>query len=239
METIAPAGISRLSVIIESIYKHLVAQTFQPNACTAAQSQDNQDPHKSSERKLLSSAASMAAAIFRSLQGRWTLNRTYISRRPDYPSGLSTGTAEFTSRSVLTASTVGDRASPGSKTQADDTDYLYFETTEFTTSTGLRLSGTQRYIYRYAELQDKIEVFFTNRDEAASVGSFFHRVDIKTPDTLGLLPWKAEASHFCSPDTYEVAYTFVFNGPDLEKWKIEYEVRGPKKDYSMETWYSR
>lgn len=52
-------------------------------------------------------------------------------------------------------------------------------------------------------------------------------------------PWRAKASHWCSPDTYEVRYTFSFKGADVEKWKIEYEVKGPKKDYSMETWYTR
>jgi hypothetical protein len=53
------------------------------------------------------------------------------------------------------------------------------------------------------------------------------------------MPWGAKGSHWCSPDTYEVRYEFYFKGADIERWKIEYKVKGPKKDYTMETWYMR
>lgn len=188
------------------------------------------------------SALFVAAAIFRSLHGTWVLNRTYTSHLPDYPSGPSIGTAEFTPRKILSESHLE------SDHQIYETEYFYSEKTEFSTSTGLKLSGTQRYIYRYDESKDKLEVFFAQRDDAVSRGSRFHQVIIEPPSLDAppiqasqstMLPWRAKASHYCSPDTYDGSYTFFFKGADLEKWKIEYVVKGPKKDYTMESWYSR
>ena len=79
------------------------------------------------------------------------------------------------------------------------------------------------------------------RDSGSSLESQFHRVDFEVPleNVLPKTPWCAKASHWCSPDTYKVRYTFYFKGADVEKWKVEYEVNGPRKDYSMETWYTR
>lgn len=187
------------------------------------------------------SALFVAAAIFRSLHGIWVLNRNYTSHLPDYPSGPSVGTAEFTPRKILSES----HLEPDN--QNYETEYLYSEKTEFSTSTGLKLSGTQRYIYRYDEPKDKLEVYFAERDDAVSRGNRFHQVILEPPsDALStqtskstMLPWRAKAGHYCSPDTYDGSYTFFFKGADLEKWKIEYVVKGPKKDYTMESWYSR
>ena len=196
------------------------------------------------------SALFTAAAVFRSLHGHWILNRTYISRYPGYPSGPSTGTAEFILRKISsTTRSAQEKLHHEDEIRKTESEYLYSEKTELTSSTGLTLSGTQKYIYRYDETNDKLEVFFANRDEAVSLGDFFHAVDFELPPTeeARLLqmsrseksPWRAKASHLCSPDTYEVAYTFFFEGADLNKWKIEYEVKGPRKDYSIETWYRR
>jgi len=187
-----------------------------------------------------SSALFVAAAVFRSLHGRWIVNRSYTSRYPGYPSGPSTGTAEFTLRSAAQEQSQGN--------ELCQKEYLYSEKTELTSSTGDALSGTQHYIYRYDEANDKLGVFFTNRDEALSLGNLFHKVDFEVPpeeegspqtSRREKSPWSAKASHFCSPDSYEVAYVFCFRGADLREWKVEYEVKGPKKDYSIETWYTR
>jgi len=58
-------------------------------------------------------------------------------------------------------------------------------------------------------------------------GRFFHRFDPALRDT--------QASHFCDPDTYDVRY--VFDLPD--KWRAEWRVEGPRKDYRMVTNYTR
>jgi cation diffusion facilitator CzcD-associated flavoprotein CzcO len=186
------------------------------------------------------SAGFVAAAVFRSLHGPWMLSRTYISRRPEYPSGPSTGTADFIPRK---ASSIPDaQHKTGSRSGTSRPEYLYTEKTELTTSNGLKLSGTQQYIYQYDEANDKLEVYFAKRDATSTLDYFFHRLEFipgSTEDEIKQSPWRARTSHFCSPDNYEVEYAFYFKGADLEEWKIEYEVRGPKKDYTMETWYRR
>ena len=47
-------------------------------------------------------------------------------------------------------------------------------------------------------------------------------------------PARGEAEHLCEPDIYRVTYLFQ---PD--QWDSRWEVHGPKKDYVMETRYTR
>ena len=165
----------------------------------------------------------VAAAIFRSLHGLWQLSRTYTSRLPEYPSGPSTGTAEFIPRKA--------------SSQSRRIEYLYSEKTLLTTSKGLQLQGTQQYIYQYDEPNDKLEVYFTKRDEAFTLDYPFHQINLLPPSAHS--PWQATSNHFCTPDTYDVAYEFHFQGSNLNTFKISYEVKGPRKDYSMSTVYTR
>jgi len=182
----------------------------------------------------MNSGLFVAAAIFRSLHGHWSLSRFYDSRRPEYPSGPSIGTAEFSPRKA--SPKPSSTPSLGAKIE-----YLYSEKTTLTASSGLQLQGTQQYIYTYDESDDQLEVFFAKREEGFALDYLFHQVHLMSkPEPPGTrVPWRATSSHFCSPDNYNVAYEFYFRGSDLEKWKIEYDVSGPKKDYTMETWYTR
>ena len=202
------------------------------------------------------SALFVAAAVFRSLHGSWILNRTCVSRLPEYPSGVSTGTAEFAPRQTSSFSSPKPSTSQETPTNGEPhnlIEYLYSERTELTTSAGLKLAGTKQYIYQYDEPNDKLVVYFAKRDTGSTLESLFHRVDFEEvplddennnsaaapSPSPQKTPWYAKASHWCSPDMYEVKYEFFFKGADVEKWKIEYEVKGPKKDYSLETWYTR
>ena len=169
----------------------------------------------------------VAAAIFRSLQGLWQLSRTYTSRLPEYPSGPSSGTAEFIPRKSSAQSSATHRI-----------EYLYSEKTLLTTSRGLQLQGTQQYIYQYDEDLDKLQVYFTKRDEEFALDYLFHQINISPPQG-NFSPWQATSHHLCTPDTYDVAYEFHFQGSNLLTFKISYEVTGPRKDYSMETVYTR
>jgi hypothetical protein len=169
----------------------------------------------------------VAAAIFRALHGHWKLTRIYTSRLREYPSGPSTGTAEFIPRKA-------SRSDGGYNYKIE---YLYSEKTILMTSTGLQLQGSQQYIYQYDEPNDKLEVYFAKRDDEGTLDRLFHPVNLVPHSDSS--PWKAKSSHLCPPDNYEVDYTFFFKGSDLEKWVIEYEVKGPKKDYHMQTWYTR
>jgi len=156
------------------------------------------------------SALFVAAAVFRSVHGSWILNRTYISRHPDYPSGVSTGTAEFIPRQHSSSSSTSQE-SQGANNVPCNVEYLYSEQTELTTSSGSKLAGTKQYIYQYDEPSDKLEVYFAKRDSGSSLDSLFHRVDFEGPSENAPLksPWGAKASHWCSPDTYEVRYMFI------------------------------
>ena len=66
----------------------------------------------------------------------------------------------------------------------------------------------------------RVEVFFAD-------GSAFH--------DFAFSYGRAEASHYCDPDTYEVTYDFT----RWPEWRAEWRVEGPRKDYRMVTVYSR
>jgi hypothetical protein len=164
------------------------------------------------------SALFVAFTVFRELHGPWKVQRTYVSRRPEYPSGPSIGDATFTARK--------------SSNNSYSIEYLYSEKTELTTSTGLTLSGTQQYIYTYHESTDQIDVYFTKRDEQFSLDYLFHELKFqgRTPDERNQKsPWKVNAIHPCGQDLYNVFYTFNFRGSTLRHFSISYEVFGPKK----------
>jgi len=75
--------------------------------------------------------------------------------------------------------------------------------------------------YRWNIGEDgKIAVMFAN-------GSPFHEFAFSFA--------RAEASHFCDPDLYEVAYDFS----SWPQWRTEWRVEGPRKDYRMVTIYNR
>jgi len=219
---------------------HLLTRPSDDSRATEPQSQSLIRELEQTLNIASTSALFVAPAVFRSLHGSWILNRTYISRHPHDPSGVGTGTAEFIPRQAeLPPSTSQETRALNDEPR--NMEYLYSEQIELTTAAGLKLAGTKQYIYQYDEPNDKLEVYFTKRDYSSSLDSLFHRVDFEAPSETALpkTPWRAKGSHWCSPDTYEVKYMFYFKGVDVEKWKIEYEVKGPKKDYSMETWYTR
>ena len=151
-----------------------------------------------------------------------------MSRRPEYPSGPSSGRADFIPRkaSILQGPTA-----------TNEIEYLYAEKTILTASGGLKLQGSQQYIYRYDKPDDKLAVYFAKRDGEATLDNLFHQINLEPPEPSN--PWKAKSFHFCPPDNYEICYTFYFKGADLERWMIEYEVKGPNKDYTMQTSYTR
>jgi hypothetical protein len=93
------------------------------------------------------------------------------------------------------------------------------------------------YIYRYDESRDNMELYFVKRDKSASLDRYFHRLEFE-PHSTGEA-WTAKATHLCNDDTYDVKYTFFFKGAELRRWGTIYEVRGPRKNYRLESWYER
>ncbi|KAF1973991.1 hypothetical protein BU23DRAFT_462758 [Bimuria novae-zelandiae CBS 107.79] len=165
----------------------------------------------------------VAAAAFRGMQGTWTLHRKIDSRHPSMPSGSFKGTAHFHPRNPTDP--------------IYSAEYLYTEDGTLTMTNGMAFPATRRYVYRYSELDDTITAWFAEED-GVTVGNFFNKWDFYAPSDLEH-GWLAKGSHWCSPDTYKSNCEFRFRGAGLETFGITYDVSGPKKDYSHESWYSR
>lgn len=87
----------------------------------------------------------------------------------------------------------------------------------------LQLDGqpslTASRVYFWRPVADGISVYFED-------GRPFHRF------SLSVSP---EASHWCDPDTYKVAYSFSA----WPEWTAVWAVTGPRKDYVMASHYRR
>jgi hypothetical protein len=165
----------------------------------------------------------VAAAVFRGMQGMWTLQRKIDTRKSTSHGGSFLGTAHFHPR-VPTAT-------------AYSAEYLYVEEGKFTMEHGLSFPATRRYIYRYNEFTDQITAWFAD-DDGLSVGALFNtwKFERPYPPYVG---WVAKGHHWCDPDTYKNVCEFAFEGATLRKFDITYEAEGPNKDYSHQSWYTR
>lgn len=176
----------------------------------------------------LTQARFVARAVFRSLQGRWHLERDLVSALPSHPSGRFVGTAEFRLR---------NGTSDGEEQQdlSEDSEYLYVEDGTFTATSGLSFRATRRYVWRYHAPTDQLSVWFVRTDDNKRADYLFHKL-AWSPGPAG---WRATAGHLCIDDFYDVAYDFVFAGVHLHDWRLRYTVRGPKKDYTIDGRYTR
>ncbi|KAF2463507.1 uncharacterized protein BDR25DRAFT_272942 [Lindgomyces ingoldianus] len=165
----------------------------------------------------------VAVAAFRGMQGNWTLRRKIDSKSPAAPGGTLKGTAAFHPRI------------PSSPEFAAE--YLYIEQGTFTTDNGYSFPATRRYVYRYNEASDKITAWFVKED-GESVERFFNQMEFQESTDSGK-GWIANGSHWCDPDTYKSSSEFRFRGAALDCFGITYDVSGPKKDFTMESWYQR
>ena len=82
---------------------------------------------------------------------------------------------------------------------------------------GAPMAATRGYLWRAAPAGG-IEVRFVD-------GRFFHRFDAAET--------RPEATHDCAPDLYRVRYDFS----RWPRWRTQWWVRGPRKDYHMATFY--
>lgn len=179
----------------------------------------------------------VAKAVFRSLLGEWKLERDIVSKLPSHPSGHFSGTAKF-----LLRNGTSDGREAVASAAADDADlgmeYLYIEEGDFKASNGLTFRATRRYVYRYDERRDKLSVWFVKTDDQKRADYLFHEVDFAKPEEEGKA-WKATSGHLCIDDFYDVKYQFQFEAVNLKDWRIAYSVKGPKKDYTIDSTYTR
>lgn len=165
----------------------------------------------------------VAAAVFRGMQGVWTLNRKINSRNAAAPGGTLIGTANFHLREPTNTNYAAE--------------YLYIEEGTFKMDTGFSFPATRHYIYRYNETSDQITAWFANED-GESVGALFNTWNFLAPYDANH-GWMAKGHHWCDPDTYRNTCEFRFKGAGLRAFNITYQVEGPSKDYSHESWYER
>ncbi|KAF7549603.1 hypothetical protein G7Z17_g6265 [Cylindrodendrum hubeiense] len=184
----------------------------------------------------------VARAVFRSLLGTWKLERDLRSKLPTHPSGHFSGTARFLLR---------EKTSDGLRCAANPTDtetlsedelgmeYLYIEEGEFKTDQGFGFTATRRYVWRFDELKDILSVWFAKPEDLDRADYLFHEIEFLGPEAATHRGWAAKAGHLCIDDYYDVNYNFAFQAVNLKKWGIEYTVKGPKKDYTIQGTYTR
>lgn len=95
---------------------------------------------------------------------------------------------------------------------------IYDEQGQLWGGNGPPLVATRRYLWH----ADGIRVAVTFED-----GRPFHHFDPSRPGS--------RASHHCAPDQYDVRYEFG----TWPVWQSHWQVRGPRKDYAMQTFYRR
>ncbi|GAW21605.1 hypothetical protein ANO14919_111280 [Xylariales sp. No.14919] len=135
----------------------------------------------------------IAAAVFRSLLGEWSLERDLVSKLPSHPSGRFVGTAKFLLRTG-TADGREHRFPTGTPSGQSDgpadtfdpgLEYLYIEDGEFTAAgSNMRFRATRRYIWRYDAASDKLSVWFARTDDQARADYLFHEVEFIPPPSL-------------------------------------------------------
>lgn len=209
----------RTGIVLPSRYLYADASPAQKEQAAIALSIIDYIFHASETK-----GAFVARAIFRSLQGNWKLSRTLISSLSTFPSGTFTGIARFLPRAPTDP--------------AFDNEYLYIEEGDFVTDQKMTFRANRRYAYRYREYEDILSAWFIKPDNNKVVDYLFHDLEILPPAGKGR-GWRAKASHLCIADTYDVEYEFVFTGVNIERWRLEYSVKGPNKDYRISGTYTR
>jgi len=170
-----------------------------------------------------------SAILFKALNGPWSFNRSLVSKLTHTPSGTVTGTATLLP------------IAPTSESSAAE--YLYTEEGTMTTSQGLQMNTRRRYVWRLSKATETssptISVFFVKPDNFSPDGLFHHLQFSKSPSQS----IKASGSHWCEPDQYEAEYEFSAKGRDgpisLADFSITYHVKGPQKDYTSMTNFSK
>jgi hypothetical protein len=152
----------------------------------------------------------IAGAIFRSLhESKWTFERT-LTGQPS--NGIVHGQAQFH--------------------YSNHDELLYKEQGKLILSSQIPLDITQKYLYVYDKSQDLLTVYFV--DENNKRTSIFHTIHFQSKQTSEF-GWIANGEHLCGQDHYSVSYLFAFNGIDLVRFEITYQVKGPAKDYLSKT----
>ncbi|WPA96848.1 uncharacterized protein RHO25_001456 [Cercospora beticola] len=172
----------------------------------------------------------VARATFRALQGKWRLNRNIDSRLSSFPSGVLEGEASFHPRSPT----------PDKSGEAFDLEYLYQETGVLRLQIGAAMTARRSYVYRYSEAKDQLSIWFVKPESDLEVDYLFHNLQFAYPsEAKAQGACSASADHLCVEDMYWTKYSFPFSGISLRSFTTTHTVKGPSKDYTMVTQFSR
>lgn len=100
----------------------------------------------------------------------------------------------------------------------------------FTSVTGASFNTTREYFYYYDNRTAEISVFFVENNQR---GKLLHSLQF-IPLKLNA-PLRAKAKHICSKDVYSATYEFNQHG----QFSLRYQVKGPAKDYVINTLYKK
>ncbi|QDS70274.1 hypothetical protein FKW77_007762 [Venturia effusa] len=169
---------------------------------------------------------SYTLALFEWLRGEWAINREITNFRDDGLAGTVTGFAKL------------DKRDP---TSSDATaEYLYVENGRFTTTTGMILETSRRWIWRYhgsGEAETPISVHFVKADgETEDYVYNMLAFPLKIDDFDVAEGLKARAEHPCGEDFYVSTYDFNMA---VGKFEVQHEVKGPSKNYISHTTYTK
>ena len=171
-----------------------------------------------------------ARDIFNTLNGSWQLSRKFLCESGSKNFGNLEGTATFTSRHPTGDSPDGEK--------------LYSEVGDFVTTKGLKSEAYRQYAWRFDTLTQTIDVWFVKADDQKSVDYLYHTLkfpdrNIERPRNTNIFEMTASGDHLCNKDNYQVKYTFHVQNRSVTQWTSTTTVRGPSKDYALESTYTR
>ena len=190
-------------------------------------------------------------AVFRSWLGRWKLHREIFhdTPGPHNMNGAFEGVATFYPRppSALPSLDLSEH---------DTMEYLYHERGTFTSSSGMAFEAQMKYVYRYRPSSDRISVWrvksgvASGPPENGEIENWFHDITTDVPlsntDKTWFIDHREKGSwgthgseHLCANDLYKPVYKFCFEGDTVSSFGIGYDVKGPAKGYTSESWFER
>jgi hypothetical protein len=170
-----------------------------------------------------SKAKFVPAAVFRGLQGVWSLQRTIEVHGLPSAGGSFVGIAYFHPRIPTSGAYISE--------------YLYVEEGTFTNRSGVSAPISRRYVYRYDEPNDTIATWLTAKDGKTAAAQCMSW-SFEAPPSV-YTGWVANGGHRCARDFYKENGQFTFDGAYLERFILTTSVDGPSKKYVHVSLYVR
>ena len=104
----------------------------------------------------------------------------------------------------------------------------YHEQGALILTNGMKLDVSQSYIYQYNPQYDSLDIYFSKVSTPQEIDRFFLRLQFQQVENEG---WIAKAYHLCGEDHYHASYLVCFEGLNVKKLEITFDVLGPKKNY--------